>query len=93
VEDDSNREQDKAPVPSSSALSEPVNCEIEPEAVDPEWLSMKLDSWLLKGIVEQGFTKPTPIQSQSIPFALDGRDVIGVAQTVCLPQTPLATLH
>lgn len=27
------------------------------------------------------FTKPTPIQSQSIPWALKGRDIIGLAQT------------
>ncbi|KAK9461533.1 P-loop containing nucleoside triphosphate hydrolase protein [Lipomyces oligophaga] len=27
------------------------------------------------------FTKPTPIQIQSIPLALEGRDVIGLAQT------------
>jgi ATP-dependent RNA helicase DDX24/MAK5 len=51
--------------------------------VDPEWLSLSLDPWLLKGLSEQGFSKPTPIQSQSIPFALQNRDVIGVAQTVC----------
>ncbi|WP_208354432.1 DEAD/DEAH box helicase [Pseudaestuariivita rosea] len=28
-----------------------------------------------------GFTKPTPIQNQSIPFALDGHDILGLAQT------------
>ena len=28
-----------------------------------------------------GFTKPTPIQSQAIPAALSGRDVIGIAET------------
>ncbi len=28
-----------------------------------------------------GFTAPTPIQYQSIPTALDGKDIIGIAQT------------
>ena len=28
-----------------------------------------------------GFNKPTPIQEQSIPAAMDGRDVLGCAQT------------
>jgi ATP-dependent RNA helicase DDX47/RRP3 len=28
-----------------------------------------------------GFKKPTPIQAQAIPIALEGRDVIGVAET------------
>ncbi|KAG5361796.1 ATP-dependent rRNA helicase RRP3 [Yarrowia sp. C11] len=30
---------------------------------------------------ELKFTKPTPIQAQSIPYALEGRDIIGLAQT------------
>lgn len=34
-----------------------------------------------KAIEELGFEEPTPIQSQSIPFILEGRDVIGQAQT------------
>ncbi len=28
-----------------------------------------------------GYTEPTPIQAQAIPFALAGRDVLGIAQT------------
>ncbi len=28
-----------------------------------------------------GFSEPTPIQQQAIPFALEGRDVVGIAQT------------
>ncbi len=30
---------------------------------------------------ERGFVQPTPIQEKAIPVALEGRDVIGVAQT------------
>lgn len=30
---------------------------------------------------ELKYTKPTPIQAQSIPYALEGRDIIGLAQT------------
>ena len=36
---------------------------------------------LRRAVVAEGYTTPTPIQSQSIPFAIEGRDVIGVAQT------------
>lgn len=32
-------------------------------------------------IGNKGFTKPTPIQDQAIPFILEGRDVIGIANT------------
>ena len=40
-----------------------------------------LDSRLLAGIKRAGYHTPTPIQSQAIPAALDGRDLIGTAQT------------
>jgi ATP-dependent RNA helicase RhlE len=36
---------------------------------------------LLRGIRELGFTRPTPIQEQAIPPALDGRDLLACAQT------------
>ena len=40
-----------------------------------------LDPDLLKGIDEAGFEFCTPIQAQSIPIALTGKDVAGEAQT------------
>jgi len=36
---------------------------------------------LLKAVAEQGYTEPTPIQVQAIPLVLQGRDVMGGAQT------------
>ena len=39
------------------------------------------DSNLIEGIEAMGFETPTPIQRQAIPAILDGRDVIGSAQT------------
>jgi ATP-dependent RNA helicase RhlE len=36
---------------------------------------------LLKGIRELGFTRPTPIQAEAVPPALDGRDLLACAQT------------
>ncbi|UZD23679.1 DEAD/DEAH box helicase [Algoriphagus halophytocola] len=36
---------------------------------------------ILKSVEEMGYTQPSPIQSQAIPFVLQGRDVIGQAQT------------
>lgn len=41
----------------------------------------KLDSRLLAGIKRAGYNTPTPIQMQAIPDALDGKDMIGTAQT------------
>ena len=35
----------------------------------------------MQGIVDAGFTCCTPIQAQTLPLALQGRDVAGQAQT------------
>jgi ATP-dependent RNA helicase RhlE len=40
-----------------------------------------LDSRLLAGVKHAGYTTPTPIQTQAIPAALNGQDLIGTAQT------------
>ena len=42
---------------------------------------LNLDPSLLRAITETGYTTPTPIQSQSIPKILEGRDILGAAQT------------
>lgn len=36
---------------------------------------------LIEKLAEQGITDPTPIQKQAIPHAMNGRDVMGLAQT------------
>ena len=36
---------------------------------------------ILDAVRDAGYERPTPIQSQAIPLVLDGRDVIGLAQT------------
>ena len=36
---------------------------------------------VLAGVKSVGYTKPTPIQQQAIPVAIEGRDVMGLAQT------------
>lgn len=40
-----------------------------------------LKAELLRAIDAQGYTRPTPIQAQSIPSVLEGRDVLAGAQT------------
>ncbi|SDE66012.1 Superfamily II DNA and RNA helicase [Paracoccus isoporae] len=42
---------------------------------------LKLDPKVLKAIAEAGYDNPTPIQAGAIPVALEGRDVLGIAQT------------
>ncbi|KAF5811027.1 putative RNA helicase [Helianthus annuus] len=36
---------------------------------------------LMKAIAKQAYEKPTPIQCQSLPVVLSGRDIIGIAKT------------
>ncbi len=49
--------------------------------VQPTFDQFGLAADILKAIVEQGYTTPTPIQEQAIPVVLAGRDVMGAAQT------------
>ncbi len=43
--------------------------------------SLGLIPELIQAVHDAGYTIPTPIQLQAIPFALAGRDIIGLAQT------------
>ena len=43
--------------------------------------NFKLDKNLLKGIKEMGFVRPTPIQADAIPPAMEGRDLLACAST------------
>jgi ATP-dependent RNA helicase RhlB len=43
--------------------------------------SLELDDTLRKGIADAGFEFCTPIQADTLPIALDGKDVAGQAQT------------
>ena len=36
---------------------------------------------ILRAVESEGYTKPTPIQEQSIPILLEGKDLLGCAQT------------
>lgn len=40
-----------------------------------------LSDGVSKAIKDMGFSVPTPIQEKSVPYALNGRDIIGQAQT------------
>ena len=40
-----------------------------------------LSAPILTALEEQGYQKPSPIQEKAIPHALEGRDVLGIAQT------------
>jgi ATP-dependent RNA helicase RhlE len=43
--------------------------------------ALNLHPTLLRGVQELGFTRPTPIQSEAIPHALQGKDLLACAAT------------
>ena len=42
---------------------------------------LKLVPELIKALEAEGYTTPTPIQAKAIPSVLEGRDLLGIAQT------------
>ena len=42
---------------------------------------MELQAPILRAIEELGYEEMTPIQAQAIPIVLEGRDIVGQAQT------------
>ena len=47
----------------------------------PAFDSFGLDSAILLAVNELGYESPSPIQAESIPPLLEGRDILGQAQT------------
>ena len=46
-----------------------------------KFTDLNLDPKVLRAIADAGYETPTPIQAGAIPPALEGRDVLGIAQT------------
>ncbi len=42
---------------------------------------LRISEEILKSVEEMGYTQPSQIQAEAIPYVLEGRDVIGQAQT------------
>jgi len=43
--------------------------------------SLEIIEPILQSLIEEGYSTPTPIQAQAIPIVLDGKDLLGCAQT------------
>lgn len=55
-----------------------------PETAAPEpvrFADLGLSDKVLSAVTDAGYTTPTPIQAGAIPHALEGKDVLGIAQT------------
>ena len=69
-------------------MTEPTDPHTAPPAADavaaqadPTFASLGLPDTIVHAVAASGYTSPTPIQAGTIPALLDGRDVLGQAQT------------
>src|ERR1700712_1330820 len=53
----------------------------ETNVVPARFDTLPLDAKLLRAVADSGYAMMTPIQAKAIPIVLDGRDVMGAAQT------------
>ncbi len=59
----------------------PEDFKVEPAEGKTRFHDLMLDDSIMQGIHELGFQYCTPIQAESLPAAMQGRDTIGQAQT------------
>ena len=55
--------------------------EERPLEANPSFETFGLRRELLRAVAEKKYTIPTPIQVKAIPLVLEGKDVLGCAQT------------
>lgn len=75
-EDDEDEEASEDDLETSNPTADPIELED-----DTTFASLGLIPELVKATTSLSFTKPTPIQARSLPPALAGKDIIGLAQT------------
>lgn len=51
-----------------------------------------LDSRLLHALMNEKFSKPTPVQSKAIPLALEGKDILGITSNLPPVMPPLTSI-
>ncbi|MDO5535722.1 MAG: DEAD/DEAH box helicase [Propionibacteriaceae bacterium] len=76
----SEHEEGQVEQPETTEVPEAADAQTdEPEG--PTFADLGLDSRILKALRELGYERPSPIQAETIPALLEGRDVVGLAQT------------
>src|SRR4051812_28505955 len=84
---DAPQAQDQAqntvhPVDANEAIVAKAGSPVEPPAPAPaRFDTLPLDAKLIRAVADQGYAAMTPIQAKAIPLVLQGRDVMGAAQT------------
>ena len=80
---EANKEVQSSEVQSREVQNDDVQPDTEtpPAEQAPGFRILGLSEPVMRAVLESGFEAPTPIQEQSIPILLAGRDLIGQAQT------------
>lgn len=52
-----------------------------PQPIQNQFADFLISDQLRRNIAQKGYTKPTPIQDKVIPLALQGKDIVGIANT------------
>lgn len=65
----------------SRFIKKAVRVEVKPYVAQNSFSDFNLNPQLEKNIDKSGYTSPRPIQDQSIPVTMTGRDVFGLANT------------
>lgn len=65
----------------NEATAEPRTGSSEPNPVPKSFKDLGIIDSLCEACTALGYKAPTPIQTESIPLALQGRDLIGLAET------------
>ena len=72
-------------VATKNVASKKISLQVEEEETDvavvKTFKELGLDDDLCEACVSLGYTAPTEIQRECIPYALEGKDIIGLAQT------------
>jgi ATP-dependent RNA helicase RhlE len=67
-----------SPISAAPAVPSPASTAA---LADEGFAALGLRAELVRAVLDHGYTKPTPIQTQAIPLVLKGGDVLGGAQT------------
>ena len=67
----------------AAATSEDTGAESEDSANDNSqgFAHLGLPEEVQEAVAKVGYTTPSPIQAETIPYLMEGRDVVGLAQT------------
>lgn len=76
--------QPSKPKPQKQTVNQPQadqKSHLTPSVTPKSFADLGLETNLVKAVDSEGYQSPTPIQQQAIPPILDGRDILGCAQT------------